>query len=297
MACGSAPAARAGGCYTFPAFARARAAAAAPRTCRIGPPKMDYLSVVILGIVQGITEFLPISSDGHLAIAEAVYTAATGIPFPSGLELTIALHAGTLFSILVVFWRRVVALLRQDRRVIGLIIVGTLPLVPAALLLERLGEATLKSPLLTGLLLPVNGLILLWAARRPPGELEYQQISYRQALLIGLFQAIAPLPGISRSGSTIAAGLFVGLRREAAATFSFLLGLAALSGACVKYLLFGDFAGMPWQPVVLGAVVAFLVGVLALRWLLKWLVGGRLVYFAWWCFGLGAVVVVWQLAL
>jgi len=260
---------------------------------------MDYLSVVILGIVQGITEFLPISSDGHLAIAEALYTAATGSTFPPGLELTIALHAGTLFSILVVFRRRVWALLRQDRRVIGLIVVGTLPLVPAALLLELLGEATLKSPLLTGLLLPVNGLILIWAARRPPGEMEYQQISYRQALLIGLFQAIAPLPGISRSGSTIAAGMFVGLRREAAATFSFLLGLAALSGACVKYLVldYANFAGMPWQPVLLGAVVAFLVGVVALRWLLQWLVAGRLVYFAWWCFGLGAVVVAWQLAL
>lgn len=258
---------------------------------------MDYLSVVILGIVQGITEFLPISSDGHLAIAEALYSAGTGQTFPPGLELTIALHAGTLFSILAIFWRRVVALLRQDRRVIGLIVVGTLPLAPAALLLEGLGEAALKNPLLAGLLLPINGLILIWAARRLPGELEYQRITYRQALLIGLFQAFAPLPGISRSGTTIAAGLFVGLSREAAATFSFLLGLAALTGACAKYLLSGNLTGMSWPPLLLGGMVSFLVGVVALRWLLKWLVGGRLACFAWWCFGLGIVVVAWQVAM
>ncbi len=262
---------------------------------------MEYLPVIVLAIVQGITEFLPISSDGHLVIAEALLRNLAGQTIPEGLQLTLVLHAGTLLSIVVVFWRRIWRLLGADRRVLGLLIVGTIPVVIVGLALREHAEGPLKNALLTGLLLPVNGLILLWAARRQPGTTSYEELSHSRALWIGVAQAFAPLPGISRSGTTIAAGLGVSLRRDAAATFSFMLALPAVGGACLNELLkfFRDGGGpsVPWPQLLVGAMVSFLVGVLALRWLLRWLQAGRLHWFGWWCIALGLAVVVWQFSL
>ncbi len=259
---------------------------------------MDFVLIVVLGVIQGLTEFLPISSDGHLAIAEAIYEALSGKHVPNALGLNIVLHAGTLGAILVVYWRRLWRLLDQDRRVIGLLVVGTLPAVVVGLPLHRWGGSFLTDPLLTGFMLPLTGLLLLWGARHPPGELDYPEIGYRHAFLIGLFQAIAILPGISRSGSTISAALALGLRRDAAATFSFLLAVPAIGGACLleaKDLLLASPGEVNYAPLLAGALVSFLVGLLALGWLLKWLQQGRLHLFAWWCIGLGAAVIAWQL--
>lgn len=259
---------------------------------------MEWLSVVILAVIQGITEFLPISSDGHLAIGEALCESVLGVKFTNKLGLTIVLHAGTFLAVLAYYWNRVWRLLGQDVHVLGLLVVGTLPAVVSGLLLKAFATHWLESPWLTGWLLLVNAVLLWWASHRPLGTLAYQELTWRQALVIGLFQAAAPLPGISRSGSTIAAGLWLGLKREDAATFSFLLSLPAVGGALV--LETADIAqtgnlGLPWLMLTTGAAVSCVVGVFALRWLITWLQRGKLQYFALWCVPVGVAVIVWQM--
>ena len=196
---------------------------------------MEYIRIIILGIVQGITEFLPISSDGHLVVADKlVETFSTEQVSTENLVVTIILHMGTLLAILIVYHREVLRLLTHDRRVIGLLIVGTIPAAVVGLLLHKYFKHEMVSPLLTGCLLPLNGLILLFIDRKTPGDTTYEQLSYPQAIFIGCCQAFAPLPGISRSGTTIAGGLAAGLRRDAAATFSFLLAIPAISGPALS---------------------------------------------------------------
>lgn len=259
---------------------------------------MIYLRIVILGIVQGITEFLPISSDGHLVVADRLFGLFGGEALPKGDILeTIILHLGTLLAILVIYWRRILRLLGADRRVIGLLFAGTIPAGVVGIVLEEYFSAWLTDPRLTGAMLLVNGAILLWINRRSEGPLAYQQLSYGQTLLIGACQAAAPLPGISRSGTTIAGGLAVGLRRDDAATFSFLLAIPAISGAVAVALLKlagGAEISSPADVLAIGAVVSFFVGLVSLRLLLKVLSSGRLHWFGWWCIGLGAVVLAWQ---
>ena len=261
---------------------------------------MEYLRIIILGVVQGVTEFLPISSDGHLVVADRLFGAACGQEMAQGdLLETIILHLGTLGSILVIYWRRILRLLTTDRRVIGLLVAGTIPAGVAGLVLEARFKDWLTNPTLTGAMLLINGAILLWINRRGDGALKYQQLSYGQTLLIGACQAAAPLPGISRSGTTIAGGLAVGLRRDDAATFSFLLAIPAISGAVTVALLKlakGAAISSSADTLAIGAVVSFLVGLVSLKLLLKVLSSSRLNWFGWWCLALGTVVLVWQLS-
>jgi undecaprenyl-diphosphatase len=263
---------------------------------------MDYPTVIVLAIVQGVAEFLPISSSAHLVIAEAIFADLSRRNPPDLTSLNIALHGGTLVSILVVYWRRVWRLLGQDRRVIGLMVVGTLPAVLIGLPVRLLwSHSVLENPLLAGCMLPLTGLMLIWAGRQPPRDMDYSHLSHGRALLIGLAQAAALLPGISRSGATICAGLAVGLGRGAAATFSFLLALPVIGGACILELA-GALGGMSsgeerlaWPLLLAGGIVAALVGVIALKWLLAWLHRGRLQWFAAWCIPVGLAVIAWQL--
>jgi undecaprenyl-diphosphatase len=259
---------------------------------------MDYTLAVLLGVVQGVTEFLPISSDGHLAISVALYEAAKGTKVPDVLGLEIVLHAGTLAAIVAFYWRRIWRLLGEDRRVIGLIFVGTLPAAIIGLPLHKWGGEFLTDPLLAGCMLPLTGLLLLVGASRPAGETQCRQLGYGRALVIGIFQALAILPGISRSGTTISAGLALGLRRDEAATFSFLLAIPAVGGACLLELI--DLvrampSGEALGPMAVGALVSLVAGLFALAWLIKWLQQGRIQYFAWWCIPVGFAVVAWQL--
>ncbi len=261
---------------------------------------MDYLRIILLGVVQGITEFLPISSDGHLAVANALFSEVSKTELDAdNLGVTIILHLGTLLAILIVYRQQILRLLARDRRIIPLLIVGTIPAAISGLLLKKFFEQEMSSAFLTGCLLPINGLMLLWISRRPQGETAYEEISYRQAISIGICQAFAPLPGISRSGTTIAGGLAVGLNREAAATFSFMLAIPAIAGAGILELkdLITDGAGdLPAPGVLLvGAAVSFFVGWISLLLLLRLLREGRLAPLGWWCIGLGIAVVVWQL--
>lgn len=265
---------------------------------------MDYLQVLIQAVVQGITEFLPISSDGHLVLAGAIFAALTGQPLEGHqLTLTIVLHAGTLVTVIVMFWRHLVRLLTVDRRVIPLLIVGTIPVGVFGLALEKWCEPLLESPLAAGVGLVITGLALVWSKGRDPDDAHgrsYTELTYREALLIGVFQAIAALPGVSRSGLTIVSGLgLCRLKRSEAANFSFLLSVPAIGGVVtvklLQLLLKGESTGFPVPSLVLGAVVSCLVGFAALAWLLVWLRGGRLHLFAWWCIPLGLIVIAWQL--
>lgn len=258
---------------------------------------MALLEIILLSIVQGIGEFLPISSSGHMVVLATLFD-ELGQPIPDKITVNIALHLGTLLSILVVYWRRILGLLGEDRRVIGLLIAGTLPAALFGLYLKTQLHGSLDSAVVAGCMFPITGLMLLWAARRQPGDLACRALTYRQALMIGVFQAFAIFPGISRSGSTIIAGLGTGLRREEAATFSFLLAIPAILGAGLLeglHLLRGSPQAEPFGLLGLGMALSFTIGLVSLWWLLRWLQQGRLHVFAWWVLFLGPAVLVWQL--
>ena len=266
----------------------------------------EWLEIIFLAVLQGIAEFLPISSSGHLIIAERAMEQLANKRFPDLLELNIALHLGTLGSILVVYWQRILRLLTVDRRVIGLVIVATLPAVVSGLPMHEIPalKAALESPLLTGWMLLVTSCLLIWGSRHSSGTTEYQHLSYGKAFIIGCAQAFAILPGVSRSGSTIVGGLGVGLRRDDAATFSFLMAIPVTAGAVIlegKDVVLDSLAGTRSLgnslPMIVGIAVAFIVGIVTLRVLLHWLRAGKLHYFAFWCFPMGLLVIAWQLGL
>jgi len=258
--------------------------------------------VLVLAVVQGITEFLPISSDGHLAVIEPLLWGHGSTP-PNSMDLTIVLHLGTLGSILVHYRERILRLLGQDRRVLGLIVLGTIPAVvlvlACKLLFDKQFEPILKNTLLAGCMLPVTGLALLWSLRRSAGSRDYRELRAIDSLLIGLAQATAILPGLSRSGTTIASGLALGMSRSAAVSYSFLLAIPALAGAGVyeAFSMLRHHEPLSTPPVFLaiGAAVSFVVGLATLRFLNRVLEHGKLHWFGWYCIVLGIVVTIWQL--
>ncbi len=251
------------------------------------------LEIVILAVVQGIAEFLPISSSGHLVILGAMLGKLGDSP-----TLEIILHAGTLGSILVVFWRRIVKLLTSDQRVIPLLIVGTIPAAVVGLMIRKYFEQILHNPVLVGVMLLFTGAMLIVLGRLKPRAGDYQSMTLLGAFLVGCFQAFAILPGVSRSGSTILGGRLMGLENDDSVTFSFLLAIPAILGATLLTLkdLFEDYSagnpiGYSMSELLAGAAVSFVVGILALRWLIGWSRQDRLHWFAWWCIPAGIVVI------
>lgn len=252
--------------------------------------------LILLAVVQGIAEFLPISSSGHLVVLGTWL--GDGKPLPDLSDVNIVLHLGTLASIVVFYWQRMWKLLTEDRRVIGLMILGTIPAIAVGLPLKLLFEDVLENPLVAGCLFPLTGIALLWTTGLPKGEIDYRRMSWQDALFIGCCQAIAILPGLSRSGTTIAAGLFRGLDRSSAATFSFLLAVVAILGAGVLEGIDQFKDGLPQTPVsylLIGCAISFVVGLGSLWLLNRWLQSGRIQIFAWYCIVLGIVVVTWRL--
>lgn len=262
------------------------------------PMPLTLVDILILAVVQGFTEFLPVSSSGHLVVLSAWMSG--GVPGQLDVaDLNVVLHIGTLFSIIVFYWQRIWRLVGEDRRVIRLLVIGTIPAVVLGLTIKLTCEQLVENPLLAGLMLPITGLMLLWAERHMQGQREYRELSDRQALLIGLSQSAAILPGLSRSGTTICAGLGLDLSPKSAATFSFLLAIPAIAGAglltTIKLVRHPDMMTTPWQHLLIGGLVSFVVGLFALHWLIRWLEAGRLRLFAWWCIPLGIGVTIWQL--
>ena len=256
-----------------------------------------FLEVLLLALIQGIGEFLPISSSGHVVVLSEVFN-QTGCALADTLTINIVLHLGTLLAILVFFRQRIAVLLGEDRRVIALVVVGSIPAAVVGFTLRLYTQAALESALLAGVMFLVTGVMLQRTRRTEAGKLTCRELTFRQSLLIGGFQAIAILPGVSRSGSTIVAGLAAGLNRAEAATFSFLLAIPAIAGAGVVELVSLVNRSTPSTPPVVlfvGAIVSFAVGLASLFWLIRFLERDRLHWFAWWLFLLGPVVVVWQI--
>ncbi|MEN0111975.1 MAG: undecaprenyl-diphosphate phosphatase [Planctomycetota bacterium] len=260
---------------------------------------MGWLEILVLAVVQGLTEFLPVSSSGHLVVANAVLERLGMPPAKDLVEVSIALHLGTLASVLVYYRREVARLLGEDRRVLPLLIVGTIPAAVVGVglkkgLPETASDAVLENVLLAGLMFPVTAAILWAASRRTEGDEEYRRISWVRALLVGAAQALAILPGVSRSGATIAAGLGVGLGRESASTFAFLLAIPAILGAGVLEgldVLKDGSTGTPIDRLAVGFAVSFAVGWAALALLIRFVKRGRLAVFGWYLVPLGVAVV------
>lgn len=258
------------------------------------------LDIILLAVVQGLTEFLPVSSSGHLVLLQHLLGSSEG-----DLFLDVVLHCGTLGSVLVVYRQDVWRLLRLDapaRLYILALAVGTLPAVAVGLLLKDVVEAVFASPVYAGVGLLVTGAVLLTTRLAPgrgdaPDTWEPRPVPLGKALLVGCAQAVAICPGISRSGSTIAASLWLGLARAEAARFSFLLSVPAIAGALVLHLLDGDLTTRAsGVGLALAAVVAFGVGLVAIRWTTMAVVQKHFWKFSVYVLVLGAVVVALVLA-
>jgi undecaprenyl-diphosphatase len=264
---------------------------------------MTLWAIILLAAVQGLTEFLPVSSSGHLVVANALFEWLGSQPVQDLVEVEIVLHLGTLMAVLVYYRREIARLFTSDRRVIPLLIVGTIPAAVLGIYLKKgLPEATtnliLANPLVAGICFPMTAALLWWASSRPEGETDYPQLTWVNALKVGLLQAAALLPGISRSGTTIAGGLAVGLRRESAATFAFLLAIPAIGGGGLLEImeaLKAGTTGTPLGTLAVGFAVSFIVGLVALDLLIRVIRHGQLKSFAYYLVPLGIVVVAWQM--
>ena len=259
----------------------------------------EFWLAIVLGVVQGVAEFLPISSDGHLIIFKALLERLTGTAGPEleSLEMVVALHIGSLFTITLVFWRELLAL-RHQPRLCALIVLATIPVVVVGLCFKKQFELLFNRPIAAGCGLLVTAGFLLLGQKLERCRDTLQTLKPYQALVVGLFQAIAPLPGVSRSGSTIAGGLLSGLTRDTAAQFSFLIAVPAIGGATVLYVKEWIEAGKSqYAPssLIAGALVSFVVGIFALRWLIKVISRRRLHWFAFYCLAAGLATIAWQL--
>jgi undecaprenyl-diphosphatase len=256
---------------------------------------MDIVQAIILGLVQGASEFVPISSSGHLVLVPWLL----GWPRP-GLVFDTVVHWGTLVAVLAYFWRDLIALARAwgrslasrnlgepEARIAWLIIVGTLPAMLIGYVGEDFFESLFAAPAWAAGLLLVTGLILALSEwLMSPRSKEPHQLAFLDSIIIGIAQGCAIAPGISRSGATMAAGLFRGLKREAAARYSFLLATPIIFGAGLLKLfdLFemgNATAHLP--PLVLGFLAAALSGYLCIQFLLSYLQRGKLYAFAIYC--------------
>ncbi|MEQ8174192.1 MAG: undecaprenyl-diphosphatase UppP [Syntrophomonadaceae bacterium] len=251
---------------------------------------------IILGIVQGLGEFLPISSSAHLWILPWLFK----WPY-AGLTFDIALHVGTLIAVVAYFWRDwwvlVISGVRdirsQEGKIFWYLVVATIPGALAGFLLEDYAETLFRQPVLIGIALIIMGAILFWADRQGSKVLKLDSLDFRTAIVIGLSQALAIIPGVSRSGITMSAGLLTGLTRESAARFSFLLSTPIIFGAALVKVpkLLANPAMMDLS-FFIGVVVSCLVGLLSIGFLLRFLQTRNFLPFAWYRFALGALVII-----
>lgn len=240
---------------------------------------MNAARAIVLGVLQGAGEFLPISSSGHLIVLPFLM----GWP-DSGLAFDVALHLGTLAAVAFAFWRDWLRLLRgglrglgsgrpladPDARLLVYLALATVPGAVAGLLLDEWAETVFRSPALVSLMMALMGAVLWLADRRAGTGGAGEVVTLRDALLIGLAQALAIVPGTSRSGATISMALFLGHRREAAARFSFLLALPITAGAALVKVPDLFASGAELAPVLAGTLAAAVSGFVAIRFLLRY---------------------------
>jgi undecaprenyl-diphosphatase len=265
---------------------------------------LDLLSAALLGVVQGLTEFLPVSSSGHLILARAFFDWDPG---RFGLAFDAAVHVGTLIAVVVYFRGEVAqlvvaapgALTGRDgewERLGRLIIVGTIPIVIVGALFGDVIEARIRTPLIVAINLVIGAVGLMWAERLLKRDREPLALGYGEALAIGIAQAAALAPGLSRSGLTLTMALFLGLRRETAARFVFLMSLPAVMAVAVKEvfeLRDVGLAGLPVAILAVGLVMAGIVGYLTVKYFVRYLASHSLDVFAYYRFVLAAVTFAW----
>ena len=270
---------------------------------------MTYLSAILLGLVQGLAEFLPISSSGHLAIAQNLLHLQTEVPE----FYDVLLHLGTLLAVFVAYWRDILDMIGEffrgigdlarrstptpvppARRMIVLIVIATLPLF-AVLPIRGAVQGLSDNMVFIGCALIVTGFLLFASDLMRKGKKTERHATWTDALLVGVGQAVATMPGISRSGMTITTGCFCGFERKFAVRFSFLMSIPAILGANILSIADALESGVNWAELpmyLVGVVVAAVTGYLCIR-LLKLIADkGRFGFFAYYCWGVGVLTLV-----
>ena len=261
---------------------------------------MDWLEALILGLVQGLTEYLPVSSSGHLAIGSYLF----GIEGEENLAFTVAVHVATVLSTLVILWKEIDWIFRglfkcrinDETRYVGNIIISMIPVGIVGVFFKDYVEDVFGSGLMiVGYMLLVTAALLAFSYYARPRQKE--KISWRDALVIGIAQACAVMPGLSRSGSTIATGLLLGNKKETLAQFSFLMVIPPILGEAlldVMKAVKGEeaFGGIDILPLTIGFLAAFVSGCLACKWMINIVKKGKLIYFGIYCAIAGVVTLI-----
>ena len=268
---------------------------------------MNTIEALLMGLLQGLTEYLPVSSSGHLAIAANLF----GIDGEENLTFTIAVHVATVLSTLVILWKEIVWIfkglfkwdgaLNAEQRYALAIVVSMIPVGIVGVFFKDYVEDIFGAGLLVvGCCLLVTAALLIFSYYARPRKKE--EVSLKDAFVIGLAQAVAVLPGISRSGSTIATGLLLGNKKERLAQFSFLMVIPPILGEAlldvVKALKHGSeaaTAGIGTAPLLAGFAAAFISGCIACKWMIGIVRRGKLIYFGIYCAIVGAAVIAYSL--
>jgi undecaprenyl-diphosphatase len=263
---------------------------------------MDWLQALILGLVQGLTEFLPVSSSGHLAIGKALL----GIEPAEDLVFEVTVHAATVLATIVVFRKQIWELLcglfkfkyNDETDYIAKLCVSMIPVFIVGMFFKDAVESAFGSMLIVGLALIVTASLLTfsdWMAKRQKEVKEYRNgISFWQALVVGIGQAMAVIPGLSRSGTTISTGLICGVKREKMAQFSFLMVLVPILGEAFLDIVGGDMAasGVGFLPLAVGFVAAFVSGLFACKVMIALVRKAQLKWFGLYCALVGLAVLI-----
>ncbi|PIR26706.1 MAG: hypothetical protein COX62_07675 [Deltaproteobacteria bacterium CG_4_10_14_0_2_um_filter_43_8] len=263
---------------------------------------LSLFKALFLGFLQGATEFLPVSSSGHLVLAQ--HFLGLTLEGQSLLAFDVCLHFGTLLAVLAYFWRDLSALFlsafassqkaelspRESRTFIGMVVLGTIPAVIIGLGFKDFFEQLTHEPKVAAVMLLITGTLLLATHFAKQERIGMKNLKAWQAFVVGVFQAIAILPGISRSGTTIAAALYLKFNRDFAAKFSFFLAIPAIAGATI--LSIDDlkhFSGDMLFATALGTLVSFLVGYACIKWLMRIIRKGKIAWFGVYCWAVGIV--------
>ena len=273
---------------------------------------MNWFEALVLGLIQGLTEFLPVSSSGHLEIGHAILGTAS----EENLIFTVVLHVATVLSTLLVLWQEVGQLFKgtfttlkwnAEKDYVAKILVSCIPVFIVGMFFKDEVEAFFGNGLLlVGICLLITATLLflseyltkLRMRKQADGEEVGHEVTYKDAFIIGIAQAVAVLPGLSRSGSTISTGLLCGVKKSAMAQFSFLMVLIPVLGEALLDtidLLKGELVvELGWVPMVVGFLAAFASGAAACKWMIGIVRRQKLTYFAIYCLAAGALAIIWQ---
>lgn len=257
---------------------------------------MDTIQAILLGIVQGITEFLPVSSSGHLQIAKELL----GVELENNITFDVTLHAATVLSTIVVLWQELWRLVKgcfsrrftDEQAYVLKVILSMIPAGVVGVLFADQIEALFSSLWFVGLMLLLTSALLSFAYYAKPRQ--KSEISYRDAFIIGIAQAAATMPGLSRSGSTIATGLLLGNEKSSVAHFSFIMVIPVILGKMLLDILSGEMAAMavPTEALVSGFLAAFISGALACKFMIEIVKRGKLIWFALYCAIVGLICLI-----